>query len=135
MHKLLSAAILGSGMALTMAASADFMSPMPEPQTAGAINYLSAGVGEEQREILRSTARDFNLKVVMALTTGEYIAGVPVTITDLRGNRVLDVVADGPWLFAELPDGSYRVAATHEGRTVQASTRVGGGQKVVHLRF
>ena len=59
---------------------------------------------------MRDVAPGFNLQVVVAMSgSGEYRAEVPVTVENLNGDPVLNVVTDGPWLFANVPPGRYRV--------------------------
>jgi hypothetical protein len=74
------------------------------------VNWITGGVSEEDREAMRDVAGDFNLKVVVSMRgSGEYRADVPVSIEDQNGDRVLNVVIDGPWLFARVAPGRYRV--------------------------
>jgi hypothetical protein len=74
------------------------------------VAWLSGGVSLEERDALRDVAPDYNLRVVVATSgRGEYRADVPVTVEDRDGNPVLNVVTDGPWLFARVAPGRYRV--------------------------
>lgn len=56
-------------------------------QTAGGVTYVSGGVGEDSLDRLRSLAGDFNLKLVSALKSGEYVSGVGIPIADAAGKR------------------------------------------------
>ncbi len=74
------------------------------------MGWVSGGVSLEERDALRAVAPDYNLQVVVAMSgTGDYRADVPVSIEDANGDRVLSVVSDGPWLFARVAPGRYRV--------------------------
>src|SRR5437588_6877017 len=74
------------------------------------VNWVSGGVSLEERDAMREVAPDYNLQVVVAMRgSGEYRAEVPVSVEDQNGNAVLSVVTDGPWLFARVPPGRYRV--------------------------
>ena len=53
----------------------------------------------------------------------EYLAGVKVTARDANGCIVLADFADGPFLFANLPPGTYRVTAAGVGDFVAVVTR------------
>ena len=99
------------------------------------VAYASGGVSEESRDNLNAIAGDFNLKVVMATKTGEYLADVDVAITDDRGRRMVAAVADGPWFFARLPPGRYTIAASANGAMQQKSVTVGTRQTRVDLRW
>src|SRR5262245_25871114 len=70
---------------------------------------LSGGVGHDERERMMQRYRDYNLHLGFAEPDGSYLAGVAVTAQDEGGRVVLASVADGPFLFASLQPGSYRV--------------------------
>jgi hypothetical protein len=98
---------------------------------------VSGGVGIAARDALRQRAEDYELKLVFAQTpSGEYVAEVPVTITDRRGNTVIDAVSDGPWMYVDLPSGNYSVKAQYNGRTETRQVSVtSGSQRTVYVRF
>lgn len=94
-------------------------------RTAGNVTYVSGGVGEESIEQLRSIAGDFNLKLVFALKSGEFLAGVEVAIADAAGKPLLQVSSDGPWLLVKLPAGRYKISATYTGNALTRNVAVG----------
>lgn len=98
---------------------------------------VSGGVGIGARDALQQRAEDYELKLVFAKTpSGDYLAEVPVTITDRRGNKVIDAVSDGPWMYVDLPNGTYAVQARFDGRTETRQVSVtSGAQRTVYLRF
>ncbi len=106
-----------------------FPSPAPGQQ----VRTLSAGVGKGDRTI----RRDFSLKLVFARKQGPFVAGVRVTIFDQGGNKILETVSDGPWLFVDLPEGSYRVVARPEkGAGAAGEVKVTAGrQKSLYLTW
>jgi hypothetical protein len=59
------------------------------------VTYVSGGAGTEEINRLRSMEKDFNLKMVFALTSGAYLAEVNVTIVDAANKVVLDTLAEG----------------------------------------
>jgi hypothetical protein len=93
-------------------------------QTAGRVSYVSGGVGTDSIDRLGSLARDFNLKLVFALKSGNYVSAVKVTIADAAGKTLLDTTSEGPWFLAKLPAGSYQVKATFEGNAVNRKITV-----------
>lgn len=114
-------AILLSAAALVPVANA---SSDESVQTAGGISFVSGGVGKDSIDRLSSLARDFNLKLVFALKSGDYVSAVKVTIADVAGKTVLDTTSEGPWFLAKLPAGSYQVKATFEGAAVNRKITV-----------
>ena len=113
--------LLGSA-SLASAASANYDAIV---QTAGGVSYVSGGIGTDSRDQLNSLARDFNLKLVFAAKSGEYMSGVRVAIADAAGKTLLDTTSDGPWFLARLPVGNYQVVATFSGSAVRHQVAVG----------
>jgi hypothetical protein len=103
---------------------------------AGTAAVLSGGVGSDARDQLAAQAKDYNVKLIFALSSGEYLSDINVDITDASGRKVVDHVSNGPWMFAQLPPGNYTVSATLNGRKETRKISVGKqGQKVVDFRW
>ena len=79
------------------------------------VEYMAGGVGIGERQAMEEMAKDYNLKVVFAKVQGNYLADIPVAIMKPTGEKVLETVASGPWLFAKLPHGEYTVKAKYNG--------------------
>ena len=93
-------------------------------QTAGGVSYVSGGVGADSIDRLSSLAGDFNLKLVFALKSGEYVSGVRVAIADSAGKTVLDTTSEGPWFLVKVPAGNYQIVATFAGNAVKRQVAV-----------
>ena len=103
----------------------------------GNIRFICAGVGLEERQ---ATYPPFPLKLVFAEESGAYVTGVSVTILDSDGKVVLEVPKDqvtGPWLFIDLPPGTYTVTGARDNQTqTQRNVRVEASEtREVHLRW
>ena len=94
-------------------------------QIAGGVSYVSGGVGTTSIDRLSALAGDFNLKLVFALKSGDYVSDVRVSIADTAGKAVLDTTSDGPWVFTKLPAGSYQIVATFAGNAEKRTIAVG----------
>ncbi len=94
-------------------------------QTSGGITYVSGGVGDDSIAKLEALARDFNVKLVFALQSGNYVSDVKVVIADAKGKTLVDATSAGPWFLVKLPAGSYQVVATFEGKTVKRAVTAG----------
>ena len=86
-------------------------------QQSGGISYVSGGVGADSTARLNSLAKDFNLKLVFALKSGDYVSEVAVAIVDAAGKPLLNTRSEGPLFLTRLPRGSFKIAATFGGRT------------------
>lgn len=126
-------------MILALASISGFAADVPagiQPkQSDSGIAYVSGGIGQDEREALTAQAAGYNLKLVFAdKSGGHYLSDIKVSIKGAKGADVLEAVADGPWFFAKLPPGSYRVsAAVGEQRQTRAVTV--GKQRQSRLAF
>jgi hypothetical protein len=97
------------------------------------VPFVTGGVGLENREEMRALEPGYNLRVVFASATGEYLAGVGVVIRTTEGNTVLHTVSEGPWLYVKLPPGTYTVSAEQGGASITKRIVVDGRPST--LRF
>jgi len=79
---------------------------------------LGGGIGGAEREELGAKARDYNVKVVTAVKSGEYLSGVMVVIESATKQPMLETTMAGPILMTKLPPGSYTIKATAGGATL-----------------
>lgn len=108
----IAAVLLGSASLTTAAADAE-----PVIQGAGSVAYVSGGVGSESLDRLSAIAGQFNVKLIFAMNSGEYVSNVRVEIIDAKGRNVVDAHSDGPWFLARLPVGHYQMVASLSGKT------------------
>ena len=94
-------------------------------RSSGGISYVSGGVGTASTDRLSSLAKDFNLKLVFALKSGDYVSGVDVTIADAAGKTLVNTKSEGPWFLTRLPAGNFKIAATLDGKTETRTVAVG----------
>jgi L-amino acid N-acyltransferase YncA len=91
---------------------------------AGDVPYLSGGVGADAREELLAKEKEYNLKIVVAERSGDYLAGVKVVIESARKEQVLDTTMEGPILLAKLAPGTYTIMAVNDGQTLTRTVTV-----------
>ena len=103
---------------------------------AGDVPYLSGGVGAGAREELLAKEKEYNLKIIAAAKSGDYLAGVKVMIESAKKERVLDTTMDGPILLAKLAPGTYTIRATSGSQTLtQTVTIAAQGLRRVDFRW
>ncbi len=128
----------GDGIELEYAGEDGAKSVLTLPlHKAGAVRYFSAGVGAEERQVKYPP---FPLKLIFVAGPKAYLSRVAVTIADKKGTVKLEVPAEqvtGPWLYVDLPSGTYTVTATREGQAqVKGEVAVEkGGVKTLYLRW
>jgi hypothetical protein len=88
------------------------------------VPYISGGAGADAREELLAKEKEYNLKIVAAETSGDYLAGVTVVIESARKAQVLDTTMEGPILLAKLAPGTYTIRATSDGQTLTRTVTI-----------
>lgn len=83
------------------------------PTLAGAAdNFLSTGFGITSRK----PHPEYSLKLVFSMRSGKYLADIRAQLYR-DGQEIQEIFSPGPWLFVDLPPGTYRVvASTDDGR-------------------
>ena len=106
---LVAATLIGVSSAPSAASASSEVLAMALP----GVTVVTGGISSDAVDHMKAIERDYNLKMVFALNSGEYLADVRVQVFDPSNNVVLDTVTDGPILLARLPAGNYRVDATY----------------------
>jgi len=105
-------------------------------QNIGPVSYVSGGVGDDSIGRLNALAADFNLKLVFAMKSGDYVSDVKVTIANAAGKTLVDTTSEGPWFLTKLPAGNYQIVATFAGNTEKRTIAVGADKlKTVDFRW
>lgn len=113
----------------------DILPTVPPAQTQNGIRYVTGGVGEDESHAMLAEAHSYSLRMLFAGPAGEYLSDVDVTISSLKDERLLHVRTEGPFLYASLPAGTYRIDATAGRAHVTRQVAIGkhGSSLTVHL--
>ncbi len=123
-------ALVALGLAASGTAQAQ---PMPQMQSAGAVQYRCGGIGLDESTAMRSAMPSYPLALLFAAPGGEYLADVSVR---LNGASTAAFTAAGPVCLLQLPQGKYTVTAvTKDGREKSHSVEIGAGSKSLDFRF
>ena len=128
---------LACGAAAILLGSATFSSiarAEPVVQTVDRVNYVSGGVGKESLDRLTAQSSEFNLKLIFAMNSGEFVSGVKVVIADAKGKTLVDAVSEGPWFLTRLPVGKYEIVASLAGKTEKRHIEL-GATKLMTIDF
>jgi hypothetical protein len=79
------------------------------------VAYVTGGVGQDEVAAFRGLASGYNMRATFTTGSGEYLSGVAVQVARSDGTVVFNATSDGPYLFARLPQGRYRLTATLDG--------------------
>ena len=119
----------GATCGLVVMASVCMLSPIAlgdaAVHTQDGVSFVSGGVGNE-RQTIEALGGRFNLKLTMALNDGHFVSGAQVRIQGPQDRVVLDTVADGPLLYAELQPGTYAVTCSLNGKALKQTAHVSG---------
>ncbi len=135
-HILSTAMLLASFMALSASISAGLaQTALPPAQQAGAITYITGGIGDEERDALEAVKSDYTLSIISAgAAQGAFSGDTHISIS--RKNEELLSVDAGPIFYAMLPPGRYRVTATSRDQIrSQTITIIAGKQASLHFSW
>ena len=101
------------------------------------IQYFSAGLGKEERSL---TYPPFPLKLIFVQGKRAFLARVSVHIAKEDGTQLLRIPeeeVEGPWLFINIPTGTYVVSGTDsDGTNIKKTITVETPKPtVVHFRW
>lgn len=101
------------------------------------IAFLSGGVSQAEREILEDRGKGYSLKLIFSSKRGEYLSNVIVKVLDPKDQTIWLTVSNGPWLFIDLPTGTYKIEASFRADRKRISwiKIEKGKQKVIYLRW
>ena len=94
--------------------------------------YISGGVGLEERAAMRPHEAEFNLRLLFALSpSGQYLSAVHTLVADERGEILLRVDSEGPFVWMRLAPGTYSIAVTVRGQTQNRRVTLDAGRAAV----
>ena len=102
-------------------------------ETIRATTYLNGGIGQDEQARMHRLAPEFPLRITFSeRKDGEFLADIPVLITDSQGNPVFELPQAGPMLYVVLPPGRYKVSARFKGLTESQEVAIGshGGKDI-----
>ena len=110
--------------ALVLAVSAQYSlaapTALPPVQHQGNVTFLSGGIGLSESTAIKNAMSSYPLMLEFAGKTqsgNEYLADIPVQVSDMNGHAVLRTTTTGPFLLASLPEGRYSVTASYNGKS------------------
>lgn len=108
--------------------SPDEAVPLPAQKLSGSVAYVTGGIPFEQIPAftLARSAYPLNIEVYeKAGAKSEFTADAQVKLFDKSGNVVLDAKTEGPYLWAKVPPGQYRLQTTLNGRMQEQRVSIG----------
>ncbi|MGE5256860.1 MAG: hypothetical protein ACM3KE_09330 [Hyphomicrobiales bacterium] len=115
-----------------LASSSATSSFITEGKTNG-VSFASGGVGLSERMDMDAMAKNYNIKMVFAEAPRDYVSGVTVKIVDHSGKMLLETTSNGPWFFAKLPQGDYRVEASFRNHREVKDLKVASGFETIEF--
>ncbi len=128
---------MGAGLLLALLLTGGVVAqgdaPALREERQGDVRFMAGGVGLEERAAMDERAREFNLKLIFAMVSREYLSDVRVVIQGSGGKTLLSTVVEGPWMLVHLPQGDHLIQATMGRETI--TKRVAAGKSLQTLNF
>lgn len=99
------------------------------------IAWLSGGVGDEAMAEMRKLSAAYNIHLLLTGPHGNYLAGIPFTVSRRNGEVRLSGVTEGPLLYLKLPAGRYQIAVEIDGAWQTRRVQVSASGPATKVRF
>ena len=107
------------------------MTGLAMQRSAGGIDYISGGVGDEDRAAMSARQAELPFKLVLSNGGGEYIVASRLALSTPQG-ELLSVQDAGPIVMMKLPPGQYTLEVTWHGKTERRSVRATASAQTVN---
>lgn len=92
--------------------------------------YINGGVGDDQVSYMQSIAKQWPLHLMFSqLKANEFIVNVNLLIVDSRNTTFLELDSAEPLTYVQLPPGTYRITASHQGESQARKITLGSKYK------
>ncbi|MBT9519605.1 MAG: hypothetical protein IV101_01810 [Dechloromonas sp.] len=103
------------------------------PQTG--VSWLSGGVGDEAMAEMHKVSSAYNVHLMLTGPHGNYLAGIPFTVSRHSGQVTVSGVTEGPLLYLKLPAGRYQIAVEIDGAWQTRRVQVSASGQATKVRF
>jgi hypothetical protein len=113
------------------------IAPLPlDIQTNGSVTYVSGGISDEEMDMLKARANEFNLRIALNSADGHFMVASNFHVLDSTGLEVLRIDDAGPYVYAKLKPGKYTIEAVENGEIKTATVNVpNSGSTQARLAF
>lgn len=105
--------------------------PLPEVHTSGDVSYVTGGIPYEQLPAFTAARGQFPLNIEVYERDGAknaFTADAEVKLVAAKsGDVVLEATTQGPYLWAKVPPGQYKLQTTLNGKMKESRVSVGSG--------
>ena len=98
--------------------------PQPRIQSAGGVDYITGGAGEEARQQIVAQSAGFLLRIVFSVSGGAYAVADHVDVGG-AGGKLLGIDGAGPLLALKVAPGDYVIDVTAGGKSERRPIHVG----------
>lgn len=105
--------------------------PLPDAQVSGKTSYVTGGIPYEQLPAFTQARGQYPLNIEIYELDGRkqgFTADADVKLIASNGDVVLDAKAGGPYLWAKVPPGTYRLQTTLNGKMKESRVSVNGSR-------
>ena len=106
-------------LAFNLSSTAVAQETLLNPGFANGVPYLSGGIGDEELDELERARPNYNTRFVLSEASGAYVSDVALQVTTVLGEPIVALSGAGPIVLLQLSPGTYLIAASYDGRTVQ----------------
>jgi hypothetical protein len=96
------------------------------------IDYVSGGSTEAEAKEMQHVAKKYPMQLRFVIGDDTSAGkGVHVTVKNLKGEKVIETVSDGPVFYFNPPSGRWTIDAEYKGETVSKTVDLVGRRYIV----
>ncbi len=78
-----------------------------ELTTENGVSYISGGIGDEEKDQLKTQEGQFNLRLQIVGLNGEFLSDVRMVLKDAKGATLVSMNDAGPFVYMQVAPGQY----------------------------
>lgn len=88
---------------------------------AGDVKFITGGVGDEELAQLKAVEGEYNVRILIASKSGEFLSQLSISLLDAQGQQVAAASNAGPYFYASLKPGQYTMEITNNSGVKKAA--------------
>ena len=96
------------------------------------IAYVSGGVTDLERQEMRRIANRYPMQLVLVVAGAPpEVRGVKITVRNIKGEKEIEAVSDGPLFYFNPPSGRWTMEAEYDGEKISRTVDLVGRRYIV----
>jgi len=96
------------------------------------IQYVSGGVTDLERQEMQRIANRYPMQLILVVEgAAPEVRGVKITVKNIKGEKDIEAVSDGPLFYFNPPSGRWTMEAEYDGEKISRTVDLVGRRYIV----